>query len=427
MNYCLKYNVQLVPEKTKLMAFSPKGNNLNLEKDALSSVYLDGHELTFSTEAQHLGILRSSCSGNMPAIMDRLAAHRKQLFSLLPIGMARHHNGNPASSLSIESIYCLPTLISGLASLVLSKAEINIIDKYRKDVLLRLMKLPSGTPDAAVYFLAGSLPTSAFLHQRQLSLFNMICHLENNFLKSHAMDVLTKFKQSQSKSWFHSIQDLCMQYSLPHPLLLLDRPVPKEKFKDLVNCRIHDTWRIWLTDDASASASLSFFKVAFMSLKTPHPIWTSLDGNPYQAKAAFIQAAFLSGKYRTERVCRFWSKNVHGICLQRECFDLKLLEDRTHVLLHCKALNEKRRRLTEETSRILDQNPIFKPIVNAYLFSDTDDLKMNFLLDCSTLPMVIRAKQLFGNMVFEFMFKISRNWCRALHRERLKLLGRSRD
>ena len=25
------------------------------------------------------------------------------------------------------------------------------------------------------------------------------------------------------------------------------------------------------------------------NLKTPHPIWTSLDGNPYQAKAAFIQ------------------------------------------------------------------------------------------------------------------------------------------
>ena len=353
--------------------------------------------------------------------MERLAAHRKQLFSLLPAGMAFHHLANPAASLMVEKLYCLPVLLSGLATLVLTKSEESMINRYHKNTLRMLMKLPSNTPDAAVYFLAGSLPAAAYLHQKQLTLFNMICHLEENLLKKHAIDILTKHKQTSAKSWFHHIVTLSQKYDLPHPLLLLNDPEPK--FKKIVSEKIHEVSRHALTEACSVE-SLQFLNTPFLSLRKPHPIWTSLDGNPYQAKAAFVQAAFLSGKYRTEKVSRFWSQNKDGICLQKECVDLKILEDNKHVLLHCSALNEKRRRLFDQYSVMIVSNPILKPIADFYLMNSDENVRLQFLFDCSTLPMVIQAFQVFGKPVHEFLFKLSRSWCRSLHKERLKLLGR---
>ena len=47
-----------------------------------------------------------------------------------------------------------------------------------------------------------------------------------------------------------------------------------------------------------------------------------------------------------------------------------------------------------------------------------------FLLDCSVLPEVINAVQLHGQDILHHLFTISRMWCFALHRDRLKLLGR---
>ena len=406
------------------MAFNPKRKDVSFDHDTFSPLKLNGQDIVFSNEAQHLGVIRSTESGNMPAIMDRLAAHRKQLFSLLPLGLASHHHGNPASSLRVEKVYCLPVLLSGLATLMLNKAEVNILSKYRKNILLRLMKIPPNTPDVAVYFLAGSLPLAAFLHQKQLSLFNMICNLDENFLKLHAIDIL--MNGVTEKSWFHNIRFLCQQYGLPHPLTLLHHPMAKARFKSLTNERLYEYWRKQLLQEAELD-SLRFMKCSYLSLTRPHPIFTSLDGNLYQAKAAYIQASLLSGKYRTEKVRRFWSENKDGFCLQQTCLNLKIMEDNSHFLLQCPALSDNRRRLAAQLSTILNSNPVFKPIFDTYLFCNNDTLRLQFLLDCSTLPMVIQAYQLFGDSAHDFIFKMTRSWCRSLHRERIKLLGRYSD
>ena len=71
--------------------------------------------------------------------MDRLTAYRKQLFSLLPAGLALRHNGNPAASLRIDKIYCLPVLLSGLATLVLTNVEVQMINKFHKNILVHGM------------------------------------------------------------------------------------------------------------------------------------------------------------------------------------------------------------------------------------------------------------------------------------------------
>ena len=251
----------------------------------------------------------------------------------------------------------------------------------------------------------------------------MVCHLPDNMINMHAKRVLL-MDSSSARSWFHAIRDTCKQYDLPHPLDLLHNPPDKDHFKAVCKLKIHEYWRKKLTLDALELRSLKYLDTRFSSLSSPHRIWQSLDGNPYQAQAASVQALLLSGRYRTERLCRFWSSNRKGYCLLGQCWDLKLAENIEHFLLRCDALTDERRRLYLYSINLGNEFPLLQPVLDAYLFTNDDDIKMKFLLDCSSLPMVIRASQLFGDRIYAVLFILTRTWCRSLHRARLRKLGR---
>ena len=262
------------------------------------------------------------------------------------------------------------------------------------------------------------------LHLRQFSLFSMICHLEDNLLKEIAFSSLISSTAS-SKSWFHQIRNLCIKYQLPDALHLLSSPLPKEYFKKMCKLKVLEFWRGKLTHDASKLPSLRYLHTACLSLSFPHPIWTSLDGNPFHTRAASIQALFLSGRYRSEKLCRFWSSNKDGYCLFEPCNSMKILEGRKHVLIHCYSYCDNRRRLMDMTFNLVAHMPALSPIFSEYLYNDDDDLTMQFLLDCSTLPLVIAARQFYGDIIHRTLFKFTRTWCQSIHRSRLNLLGRA--
>ena len=240
--YCHKYKVKLVPEKTKLMVFS-KDNDVTLVQypKLVSSISLYNENIDFSEQAEHLGIIRSSNADNMVNILERLSAYKKKLFSVLPAGLALHHHAPPAACFQVEQLYALPVLLSGISALVLSKYEANMVYSFHKNMLSKLMKLHDRTPDPVIFFLSGSLPVTAHLHLRQLSLLNMISHLGGNILKNLAMSILVEAKPS-AKSWFQEVRSICIQYELPHPIYLLQNPIPKEKFKKLSKLKVFEFW-----------------------------------------------------------------------------------------------------------------------------------------------------------------------------------------
>ena len=188
--------------------------------------------------------------------------------------------------------------------------------------------------------------------------------------------------------------------------------------------KVHDYWRRKLVFDAKKLQSFRYIDVRLLSFSSPYPIWRSLDGNKYQTEAALVQAVLLSGRYRTERLCRFWTSNKQGFCLICLKFNREEIEDLGHLLIRCAGLTEQRRRLFLFTSKFATENPALQPIINEYLFSCNDDVRITFLLDCSTLPMVISARQVFGDIVHHLLFKLTRTWCRSIHRSRLRELGR---
>ena len=122
--FCRKYQVELCADKTKLQAFATKEMDFPVEYARAShSIKIDGKKIPFTTNAEHVGLLRST-SGNGPTILARFAAHRRALQGILHTGMARGHRGNPSQGVHIDRIYAIPVLMTGLAPLVLSHHEI---------------------------------------------------------------------------------------------------------------------------------------------------------------------------------------------------------------------------------------------------------------------------------------------------------------
>ena len=287
LKYCEKYNVTLCADKTKLLMFGTPQQQL---LSVYNPIEIDAQKIELSSSADHVGILRS-VDGNLPHIVARISSHERAIGANLSSGLARSHRANPAASLKIESMYATPVLLSGVASLVLTKVETNMLNQHYKNVLQNLQKLATQTPHSVTHFLAGSLPLTAQLHLRQLGLFGMICRLPDDPLNIHARNVLTMSKRS-CKSGFWQVRDLFLQYNLPHPLQFLDHPPDKEKFRKLVRSRVVDYWEQKLRMEASILPSLAYFHTQFMSLAKPHPLWLTAGSNPHEVSKASSKLSF---------------------------------------------------------------------------------------------------------------------------------------
>ena len=422
--YCAKYHVELVPEKTKLLCFAPPGLDATTNYWKLvSPVSLGNKKISFSSEAEHVGILRS-VHGNLPNIFSRISAHNNALRAVLPAGLARGHCGNPAASLRIEILYGSPKLLSGLASLVLSKAEKDIQHHHYKQSLERLQRLHKATPEPVVCFLGGSLPLTALLEFRQMSLFGMVSRLDSSsILHRHATFTLSNAKPS-SRSWFLMIRDISTKYSLPDPLMILSNPPTKSSFKRSSKAKIVDFWESKLRADASHLDSLIFFKPQFYSLSKPHPIWTSAGNNPYEVEKACCQARMLSGRFRTCWLSRHWSGDSTGFCSLPTCRLNPTPGTLTHILSECEDLAPARQRVFSLWAQYLRDKPFLLPIIRKYTTTGDATQYMQFMLDCTVLPDVITLKQQEGRLVYDSLLYLTRTLCFSVDKARNKLLGK---
>jgi hypothetical protein len=423
VEYCSKYHVELVPEKTKLLCFSPS----TLQSSAyywklVSPVSLGSFKIEFSNEAEHVGILRS-VDGNLPNVMSRMSAHTRALRAVLPAGLARSHSGNPAASLRIQLLYGAPVLLSGLGSLVLSKSEMDILQQYYKKSLERLQRLHQATPDSVVYFLGGSLPLKALHHMHQLSHLSMIAQLgPNHILHRLGCQTLSTAKPS-SHSWFLQVREICSLYSLPDPVSTLSNPPSKVIFKKKVKSAIVDYWEKKLRYDASQLDSLVFFSPNFHSLTKPHPIWTSAGSNPYEVEKACIQARMMSGRYRTCWLSRHWS-NSDGSCSLPTCTLAPTPGSLIHILTQCQDLRPARQRVFSLWADFIQDKPFLFNVIKKYTVDASPLLQVQFLLDCTVLPDVITLRQKQGKCVYDSLLYLTRTYCFSVHKTRLKLLGK---
>ena len=204
------------------------------------------------------------------------------------------------------------------------------------------------------------------------------------------------------------------QYSLPHPLVLLEHPLSKTKFKNLAKSHVIDYWERKLRGEASLLPSLQYFNPNFMNLTEVHPIWSTAKGNPHEVSKAVQQAIMLSGRYRTNILVSKWSAAVNSQC---EKCDSEAEESLMHILINCSAYSRQREKLI--SLWLKSKQPIVRSLL-LEAFTSTKEYLLQFILDCSVLPSVIKATQLYGESIRQEIFYLTRTWCFLIHQERVK-------
>ena len=219
------------------------------------------------------------------------------------------------------------------------------------------------------------------------------------------------------------MKTLCDQYSLPDPFSILTNPPTKDTFKRQVKLKVIDWWQIKLRAEAALLDSLSMFRSDFMSLSSPHPIWTSAGSSPYEVKKATVQARMLGGRYRTCWLRRHWSGDQSGSCRIPGC------TGEPGTLLHlataqCQGLTSAKVRAVALWSNFLRKEPNLFPVIRDFSLGDPLSF-LAFLVDPTTRTNVISLAQYHGAQydVIGKLCYMTRTWLFIMHKERLKLLG----
>jgi hypothetical protein len=421
--YCDKFLVKLVASKTKLLVYTTKHTELQSNVElATTTIKVDGLAISPSKEATHVGVLRSA-EGNGPNISARLSAHRKAVFAVLHAGLAKGHRANPAASLRVETVFAVPVLLSGLASIVLTSKEEKIIGLHHKVHLQRLLRLHQSTPAPVIFLLAGCLPIQGQLHLRMFSIFGQLCRLRlgDNILARHALHVLSS-SSNTSKSWFWRLRTLCLQYGLPHPTDWLSSQPTKIQVKKMAKVAVLQYWLAILRTQASSLSSLRYLKTEYMGLTKCHSIFTTCGSSPWEVEKATTQARLLSGRYRVEALSGHWVPwNRGGLCSLPSCWGTEESHKGTveSLLLSCPSLSTTRANLMQFCWSFLHKFPQLISLVRTCLALDP----VHFWLDCSTMAPVISAVQEEGECVLFPLFKVTRNYCHVLHTARVKMLS----
>ena len=166
---------------------------------------------------------------------------------------------------------------------------------------------------------------------------------------------------------------------------------------------------------------MPYFYPDFHSIIKPHRLLTSAGNKMYEVDKARIQLQFLSSQYKCAQLTRHWSPaNPNGLCTSPQCYEFNVVESLDHILLSCPSYNTTRQNMVNLILKL--PNPVSHKIAVTHLLSKNTFKIMQMLLDCTTIPEVIRSAQIHGEKVYEDLFYIGRTWCFAIHRERMKRL-----
>ena len=156
-----------------------------------------------------------------------------------------------------------------------------------------------------------------------------------------------------------------------------------------------------------------------MSLSKPHLLWTTCGDNTYELNKACVQAKYLSGRFRTEKLLSHFGSGNSPFCqLHPESFTIG---DFPHHLVHCCSFSSRQVLLFNYWDFISSSSPPCQAILQR--IKTTDPEEYQFVLDCSVIPDKIASAQLHGQEIYKILYKATRTYCYSLYRAKLKLLN----
>ena len=154
-----------------------------------------------------------------------------------------------------------------------------------------------------------------------------------------------------------------------------------------------------------------YFNPDFLSLTSSHPIFLTCGSSPYEVSKAVVQARFLSGRARVESLTKYWDmSNKDVVCLLGQSTN-PLPGTIEHLLLAggCPALVDARLSMISMFQAYMVPRAYLLSLFKE-LFGKNDNTMMQFLLDCSVLPSIIRLSQISEIPVLYDIFNLTRTY-----------------
>ena len=285
------------------------------------------------------------------------------------------------------------------------------------------MRLSKQTSTSAVYFLTGELPVEAIIHRDILSLFYSVWINPQSKIYTIIKYLLTNIT-SKSKTWTNFLRHICKQYGIEDPHILISRDPPtKLTFKADTEARIRSFHEHELRNKAQFNKKLKYFNVSLLGLSgRPHPAISGLfTASEVEKSGAHIK--MLVGDYYTMEV-----KSEHSggsphcqLChLNAESGEkIENVENLCHILVFCGAYQEQRSKILHEMSVTCQQTV---NNVNISEYFNNPELLTQFILDPSSINLPLRVNT--NDPVLPVLFKLSRDFCYFINKQRIKLLNK---
>ena len=144
-----------------------------------------------------------------------------------------------------------------------------------------------------------------------------------------------------------------------------------------------------------------------MSLSQPHQLWLTCGNDRYQ-----VQAKYLSGRTRTEKLLSKFSKDNSPYCQLHP--ETGTVGDLLHQLVICPVLAPQREQLFEFWEKLSAPYPVCNRILLNAKTTNAEYI-LQFLLNCNTVPQVIDAVSAYGLGDYNSLFKATRTFCYTIH------------
>ena len=259
---------------------------------------INGRPLPVVESFTHLGINRSVTNSNTVStlVKDRIQLARRTVYAMMGAGMHGLNGLPPITSYHLYDVHVVSRYLSNLESIILTRKDIDALEKYHRTFLKQIQHLPQRASNAAAYLLLGARPIEAQIDLKILTLFGSITRKEGSTISALAKRQLL-MKTLNSKSWFIKVLELFHQYGLGSPLHQLLTPMTQTRWKKYIKKAVDYFWTCTLRQEALSKSTLQHLNIERCKIGQPHQVWNTLSDNPRDVQRAVIKARILTGVY----------------------------------------------------------------------------------------------------------------------------------
>ena len=334
-NYSYDYGVIFSFKKTHINIYGR-----NQRKDHAEELEFGGCELTVSHESEHLGlkVLQNPAQTVSRNVENRISKANKKLFKVMGRTFRRRYPMAPEVSRTMINSIVSPMLGSGLQALCINITSMKRVQRAQNISLRRSYAVGKISPHSPLALIMSVLPMEGHIHYQALSLFHNIAGLPGP--ARNLLIHLFSNKSLRQYHWSMFLNDICKQYSLPDPAVIVQLPhIKKKRWANIVKPRIVDYQEKLLQQKMNSSSMYPYVFPGDFSLKRKkmHPIMTAAKTNKQILAMQFSLRHLLMEAPVAHNLHR---KKLIPSPLCRHC-DIKSESDTSeHMMTTCKLTRE---------------------------------------------------------------------------------------